>query len=72
LLRIAERGAAMTAPHIEVAAYAIGSLDIDEADTFEGHLDTCPTCPAELEWLSQVVYLMTSPLCTDSVLTEAS
>jgi hypothetical protein len=62
----------VTAPHIEVAAYAIGSLDIDDADSFEGHLDTCPTCPAELEWLSQVVNLMTSSLFADSVLSEAS
>jgi hypothetical protein len=62
----------MTAPHVEVAAYAIGSLDIDDADSFEGHLNTCPTCPAELEWLSEVVSLMTSSLFADSVLSEAS
>ena len=50
----------MTTVHVDVAAYAIGSLDRDDADDFVGHLETCPTCPAELEWLSQIVHLMTS------------
>jgi anti-sigma factor RsiW len=58
--------------HVDVAAYAIGSLDRDETDGFEGHLDTCPTCPAELEWLSQVVRLMTGSAFADTMLPEAS
>ena len=58
--------------HVEVGAYALGSLDIDESDSFEGHLDTCPTCPAELEWLSRVVHLMTTATFAESVLPEAS
>jgi hypothetical protein len=50
----------MTSVHVDVAAFAIGSLDRDDADDFVGHLETCPTCPAELEWLSQIVHLMTT------------
>jgi hypothetical protein len=50
----------MISVHVDVAAYAIGSLDRDDADDFVGHLDNCPICPAELEWLSQIVHLMTS------------
>jgi hypothetical protein len=52
----------MTSVHVDVAAYAIGSLDRDDADDFVDHLDNCPTCPAELEWLSQIVKLMTSTM----------
>jgi hypothetical protein len=59
----------MTA-HVDVAAYAIGSLDRDDADDFQGHLETCPTCPAELEWLSQIVNLMSTTLV--DVYSEAS
>jgi anti-sigma factor RsiW len=59
----------MTAVHVDVAAYAIGSLDRDDADDFVDHLETCPTCPAELEWLSRIVNLMTS---TMYVYSEAS
>jgi hypothetical protein len=62
----------MTAPHLEVASYAIGSLEVDEYDSFEGHLDTCPTCPAELEWLSQIVDLMTTMTNASTWLSEAS
>jgi hypothetical protein len=58
--------------HVDVAAYAIGSLDLADADDFEGHLDSCPTCPAELEWLSQIVHLMTTAPIVDYVLPEAS
>jgi hypothetical protein len=50
---------AVVEPHVEVAAYAIGSLDIDEVESFEGHLDTCRHCQRELEWLSEVVRLLT-------------
>jgi hypothetical protein len=56
--------------HVDVAAYAIGSLERDDADDFRGHLDTCPTCPAELEWLSQIVKLMSTTLV--DVYSEAS
>lgn len=52
----------MTSVHVDVAAYAIGSLDRDDADDFVGHLENCLTCPAELEWLSQIVQLMTSTM----------
>jgi len=47
------------APHVDVAAYAIGSLAIEEAEHFECHLRTCGTCPDELAWLSQMIYLLT-------------
>ena len=56
--------------HVDVAAYAIGSLDRDDADDFRDHLDTCPTCPAELEWLAQIVKLMSTTLV--DVYSEAS
>jgi anti-sigma factor RsiW len=58
--------------HVEVGAYAIGSLSADDAEDFEGHLDRCPTCPAELEWLAQVVRLMTTVTYSDVMLAEAS
>ena len=58
--------------HVEVGAYAIGSLDADDTESFEGHLDRCPTCPAELEWLAQVVRLMTTVTYSDVMLAEAS
>jgi hypothetical protein len=41
--------------HVDVAAYAIGALDIDEVDAFEGHLNECSRCHEELTWLSQVI-----------------
>ena len=62
----------MTTSHVEVGAYAIGSLDADDSENFEGHLDRCPTCPAELEWLAQVVRLMTTVTYSDVMLAEAS
>lgn len=58
--------------HVDVGPDAIGSLDADDTDSFEGHLDTCPTCPAELEWLAQVVRLMTTVTYSDTLLPEAS
>ena len=58
--------------HVEVGAYAIGSLDADDTEDFEGHLDRCPTCPAELEWLAQVVRLMTTVTYAEVMLAEAS
>ena len=61
----------MTA-HVEVGAYALGSLSADDTGDFEGHLDRCPTCPAELEWLAQVVRLMTTVTYSDVMLAEAS
>ncbi|GGM71848.1 hypothetical protein GCM10012275_47950 [Longimycelium tulufanense] len=39
----------MTPPsHIDVAAYALGVLDPDDAETFEEHLVDCPRCRSEL------------------------
>jgi len=52
----------MTTVHVDVAAYAIGSLDRDDADDFVDHLDTCPICPAELEWISRIVNLMSTTM----------
>lgn len=57
---------------VELGRHAIGAPDADDTDSFEGHLDTCPTCPAELEWLGQVVRLMTTVTWADTVLPEAS
>lgn len=39
----------------EVAAYALGALDGDEAAAFEEHLDGCAHCQAELRWLAPAV-----------------
>ncbi len=42
----------MTDPHLNIienlAAYALGSLDLHEAAELRAHLQTCDTCPAEL------------------------
>ena len=62
--------------HVEVSRHSIRSHehehDADDTESFEGHLDTCPTCPAELEWLAQVVRLMTTATWAETVLPEAS
>ena len=34
--------------HEELAAYALGALDADEAEAIEAHLVTCPSCREEL------------------------
>lgn len=34
--------------HFDVAAYALGVLDDDDAEAFERHLDDCAQCRAEL------------------------
>ncbi len=34
--------------HSLIGPYALGALDEDERDTFESHLDACPTCAEEL------------------------
>jgi anti-sigma-K factor RskA len=36
-------------PHVEVAGYALGKLEDDEAVTFEAHLAECAECRRELE-----------------------
>ncbi|MEU8248137.1 zf-HC2 domain-containing protein [Nonomuraea sp. NPDC048916] len=40
--------------HEGVAAYVLGVLDEDEHEAFERHLDTCPSCQAELKELADV------------------
>ncbi|MBP2705954.1 zf-HC2 domain-containing protein [Microbispora sp. RL4-1S] len=37
-----------SSPHFDVAAYALGVLDDDDAEAFERHLDECAPCRAEL------------------------
>jgi len=34
--------------HFDVAAYALGVLDDDDAEAFELHLDDCAQCQGEL------------------------
>jgi hypothetical protein len=60
----------VTTTHVEVGAYALGSLRTDDIENFEGHLDTCATCLAELEWLGQVVRLMATVPYTESLMSD--
>ncbi len=39
----------------ELAAYALGALERDEADAFERHLAGCERCREELRWLQPAV-----------------
>lgn len=40
------------------AAYALGSLDVDERDAFEAHLVTCETCRAEVAELREAAAML--------------
>jgi anti-sigma-K factor RskA len=42
----------------DVAAYALGVLELDEATELERHLETCDDCRAELRWLRPAVDLL--------------
>lgn len=46
------------ADHMDVAAYALGVLDQQDAERFEEHLATCWACAAELETMVPVVGLL--------------
>lgn len=46
------------ADHMDVAAYALGVLDPQDAQRFEEHLATCWACAAELETMVPVVELL--------------
>ncbi|MFE9691148.1 anti-sigma factor family protein [Micromonospora sp. NPDC005806] len=46
------------ADHLDVAAYALGVLDPQDAERFEEHLATCWACAAELETMVPVVGLL--------------
>ncbi|SBT36952.1 anti-sigma factor family protein [Micromonospora auratinigra] len=46
------------ADHMDVAAYALGVLDAQEAERFEEHLATCWACAAELETMVPVVGML--------------
>ena len=48
-----------SAPHHEVASYALGLLDDAESSAFEGHLVACDACARELESFLPVVDLLT-------------
>lgn len=41
--------------HEHVAAYASGALDDSDAERFETHLATCPSCMADVARLSGVI-----------------
>jgi hypothetical protein len=43
-------------PHVDVASYAVGSLDVEDLRIFERHLDQCLECPQELVWLDWTVH----------------
>ncbi|HEX2697821.1 MAG TPA: anti-sigma factor [Anaerolineales bacterium] len=45
-----------------LAAYALGALDSDEAAALEAHLQTCDTCPAELATYQRVGVRLLSAL----------
>lgn len=40
------------------AAYALGSLDVDERDAFEAHLATCETCRTEVAELREAAAML--------------
>lgn len=42
-------------PHDDLAAYALGLLDVNERQEVEAHLATCPVCRAELGRFEDVV-----------------
>ena len=42
----------------DLAAYALGALTPEEATAFEGHLEGCDACRAELRWLTPAVDLL--------------
>jgi anti-sigma-K factor RskA len=42
----------------ELAAYALGALDADEASALERHLEGCAKCREELEWLRPAVNVL--------------
>ncbi|MEV0005565.1 zf-HC2 domain-containing protein [Micromonospora sp. NPDC050980] len=44
--------------HMDVAAYALGVLDAQDAERFEEHLATCWACAAELETMVPVVGML--------------
>ncbi|MDG4802103.1 zf-HC2 domain-containing protein [Micromonospora sp. WMMD980] len=46
------------ADHMDVAAYALGVLDAQDAERFEEHLATCWACAAELETMVPVVGML--------------
>lgn len=46
------------AVHLDVAAYALGALDTDDAAEFEEHLAACARCAEELEALLPTVALL--------------
>ena len=39
----------------EAVAFALGSLDPEQADDFKEHLKTCKRCQEELRWLAPAV-----------------
>lgn len=39
----------------EVAAFALGALDVERADEFKQHLEGCDRCQEELRWLAPAV-----------------
>lgn len=56
--------------HVDVAAYALGVLDAQDAERFETHLIGCSSCAAELESFLPVVDLLSEIDRDHLVLTE--
>ncbi|HEX3240384.1 MAG TPA: anti-sigma factor [Solirubrobacterales bacterium] len=42
----------------DVAAYALGALEGEEARALEGHMESCERCRSELRWLTPAVQLL--------------
>jgi Anti-sigma-K factor rskA, C-terminal/Putative zinc-finger len=42
----------------DLAAYALGALDPDEARSLEQHLESCPSCVGRLRWLQPAAELV--------------
>ena len=58
--------------HFDVAAYALGVLDENDAARFEDHLIDCPACAIELESLLPVVDVLADIDADSLVATEQS
>lgn len=58
--------------HLDVASYAIGALDEQDAVNFEEHLADCWTCARELETMLPVVDLMAEVNIDDLAIAEKS
>jgi len=53
-------------PLDDLAAYALGALDADERRTVDAHLETCPSCRAELRSLAEATWALAETQSRDA------